>query len=114
MSKNLDEEKSLEEKLNDFLDTPFFDPNQVLLEQEEKISNSSEATNQNPIEAFKSWFANLLVSDYETAEMLYAGLILAFMVWVTQELLRMQLYGDNYVPFTRGGKYGSGFGDGLW
>ena len=50
-----------------------------------------------------AWFANLVKSDYELAETLYVGTMVVVLVIATQEVLRMQLYGDAYMPFTRVG-----------
>jgi hypothetical protein len=72
--------------IDDFLDQQFFDPDQV----------ADDAPG--PLK----WFANLVKNDYNTAEGLYVGLIFVFMVILSQELLRMQIYGDNYVPFQKG------------
>lgn len=88
-----DNEDTLVDKINTFLDTPFFDPENVV----------DDGT---PMGRFKSWFASIVQNDYEYAETLYAGGFLAFMVWISQELLRMQVYGDNYVPFKPGGHLG--------
>jgi len=80
-----------EQELQDFLDRPFFVP--------EKVDDKS------PLK----WFANLVENDYQTAEALFASLFITGMVIVTQEVLRMQLYGpDNYIPFSKGGG-GGGF-----
>ena len=65
-----DEESSLEEKINKFLDTPFFNPNE---------SNN--------------WFANLVKSDYDSAEALYVGIVVVGGVIVSQEMLRIVKYG---------------------
>ena len=65
-----DEESSLEEKINKFLDTPFFNPNE---------SNN--------------WFAKLVKSDYDSAEALYVGIVVVGGVIVSQELLRIVKYG---------------------
>lgn len=73
---------SFQDKVDAFLDTPFFDP---------KKSGS-----------LLKWFADLVESDYELAETLYAGLFFVFLVIGAQELLRMQMYGDAYVPFQHG------------
>lgn len=70
---------------NDFLDRPFFDPSRV--------------SKRSPLR----WFADLVQTDYETAEALFASSFLFVLVILTQEILRMQLYGDDYVPFHRGG-----------
>lgn len=67
--------------LDEFLDQPFFDPS--------KVEEGS------PLR----WFADMIENDYETAEALYVGLIFFILVVIGQELLRIQLYGDNYVPF---------------
>jgi hypothetical protein len=82
-------EPSFQEKVDSFLDTPFFDPS---------------SKNNGPLQ----WFANLVDSDYETAEALYAGVFFVILVVLTQEILRMQLSGDAYVPFRHGGA------SGLW
>lgn len=75
---------SVQEKLDSFLDTPFFDP-------------------KNKDNGFLlKWFADLVESDYELAEALYVGLIFVILVVGAQELLRMQMYGDTYVPFHPG------------
>ena len=65
-----DEESSLEEKIDKFLDTPFFNPNE---------SNN--------------WFANLVKSDYDSAESLYVGIVVVGGVIVSQEMLRIVKYG---------------------
>lgn len=98
---------TLEEKINDFLDRPFFDPEKILEEENDGESSSSSSSF---IGKWKTKFALFVTSDYETAEALYVGLYLTLMVIGTQELLRMQMYGDNYVPFVRGGKFGGGGG----
>ena len=77
---NEDSNKPLDEKLDDFLDAPLFDPD--------------APSNDN------NWFANLVKNDYESAEALYAGAIIIFGVVVSQELLRLVKYGDAYVPFS--------------
>lgn len=74
-----------ESQINKFLDTPFFDPSQI--------------NNDSPLKGF----ANLVENDYETAEVLFAGSFFVVLVIITQELLRMQLYGDSYVPLMHGG-----------
>ena len=71
-----DEESSLEEKIDKFLDTPFFNPNE---------SNN--------------WFANLVKNDYDLAEALYVGIVVVGGVILSQELLRIVKYGG----FTSGG-----------
>lgn len=83
---------SLQEKVDSFLDTPFFDP---------------KSKDNGPL---LKWFADLVESDYELAEALYAGLLFVILVIGAQELLRMQMYGDAYVPF----KQGVSSGGRLW
>mmetsp|Transcript_18619 Transcript_18619/g.38965 ORF Transcript_18619/g.38965 Transcript_18619/m.38965 type:complete len:185 (+) Transcript_18619:109-663(+) len=78
-----DDPDSIDEKIDSFLDKPFFDP---------------ENPNNND-----NWFANLVKNDYDTAEALYVGAFLTIMVIVSQELLRIVKYGDMYVPFGGGG-----------
>ena len=72
--------------IDDFLDRQFFNP-------DEFDENDTSLLGR---------FANLVKSDYALAETFYVGLIFVVMVIVSQELLRMQLYGDNYIPFTKG------------
>lgn len=83
-------EKPLDEQWDEFLDKPFFEP---------------ERAKKGPL----AWFANLVEDDYEAAEALFAGLYIVVLVVLTQEVLRMQLYGDAYVPFRAGGGAGSLF-----
>ncbi|KAG7367538.1 hypothetical protein IV203_030209 [Nitzschia inconspicua] len=78
--------KSFQDKVDDFLDRPFFDP--------AKFDDSDDS--------FLGKFARLVKSDYELAETLYVGCLFVVLIIVTQEALRMQLYGDSYVPFLRG------------
>mmetsp|Transcript_48928 Transcript_48928/g.72724 ORF Transcript_48928/g.72724 Transcript_48928/m.72724 type:complete len:194 (+) Transcript_48928:64-645(+) len=102
-NKNSDNENNFQASLDDqldridaFLDKPFFDPDSVLDEDDGDGDGS-------PLGKFRKWFATLVKNDYDFAEALYAGFVLVFMVVVSQELLRMQLYGSNYIPFTPGG-----------
>eukprot|EP00980_Cylindrotheca_fusiformis_P027476 scaffold20543_cov95-Cylindrotheca_fusiformis.AAC.2 len=74
-----------EENFNTFLDTPFFDP------------EAYDENDSGPL----AWFANLVKNDYESAEALFVGSLCVVLVVITQEMLRMQLYGDGYIPFTR-------------
>ena len=72
--------------LDTFLDTPFFDP---------------EAVDENT----PYWLRSLAVfvrKDYATAELVLSGSFIALMILASQELVRMQLYGDQYEAF-RGG-----------
>lgn len=84
------EDSSLEDQVNTFLDTEFFNPEQV------------------PESSPLKWFADLVQNDYATAEALYASFFIAGMVLITQELVRMQLYGDQYVPFQKMSGAGGG------
>lgn len=68
-----------------FLDTPFFDPNDENLPP------------------FLQPLANFVRQDYPTAELVMSGTFIAFMIVVSQEMVRMQLYGDRYIPFSAGG-----------
>ena len=76
-------EQSLEDKMNTFLDTEFFNPEDV------------------PEKSPLRWFADLVQNDYATAEALYASFFIAGMVLLSQELVRLQMYGDQYVPFKK-------------
>ena len=75
------------ERVDAFLDKPFFDPDDF-------DENDTSLLGK---------FANLVKADYELAETLYVGLIFVVLIIVTQEILRMQLYGDGYSPFVKGG-----------
>lgn len=88
-----DEDKPEEKSIDELLDEPFFDPDQVM--------------DDDPLPV--RWFANLVKNDYNTAEALFAGFFFVVLVIFSQELLRMQLYGDNYVPFQAGVKPGQLF-----
>lgn len=76
---------------DNWLDRPFFDP--------EKVEEDS------PLYQLAQWVQN----DYETVEAIVAGLVLVVSVTLTQELLRMTLYQDKYVPFIQGGAQGNLF-----
>ena len=90
---NNDNKNEDDKTLDELLDSPFFDPDQVTDKDSRLVR----------------WFADLVKNDYNTAEALYVGVIFVVMVIVSQELLRMQLYGDNYVPFQAGIKPGQLF-----
>lgn len=79
-------QSSLQDRLDDFLDRPFFDPDQF-------DDNDT---------SFLGNFARLVRNDYELAETLYVGAIFVILIIVTQEVLRAQLFGDAYVPFVKG------------
>jgi len=85
-AKNGDEND--DEWLDEFLDTPFFDPDKVLEDEKET----------NPL---LNKLARFVKEDYNTFEALYVGAIFVVLVILSQELLRMSLYGDKYVPFTK-------------
>lgn len=78
-----DNNNNSDEKEEDFLDRQFFDPSTV--------------KEGSPLK----WFANMVENDYETAEALFASFIIAILVFASQELLRFQIYGDQYVPFKK-------------
>ena len=91
-----DNEKDQEQQqqtIDEFLDRPFFDPDAVGDDDPPPIR----------------WFADLVKNDYAKAETLYAGAIFVVMVIISQELLRMQIYGDGYIPFQPGVKPGQLF-----
>ena len=90
---NDDVNKSLQEKINQFLDTSIFDPSKM-------------EENDDSINPLAKWFANLTKKDYGTAKALYSAAFITFMIIVSEELFRWQLYGINYVPFHSGGRYG--------
>jgi hypothetical protein len=81
--------------LDKFLDTPFFEPDKVLKDE-----------NSNPV---LKKFASFVLGDYEFAEALLTGIFFVVLIIITQEALRMQLNGANYVPFTKGSIPGSLF-----
>lgn len=74
-----------DDDLDDWLDKPFFDP---------------MAFEDNDDSTWQARLANFVKSDYDLFEFVYAGTFLIFMLIVSQELFRMQLYGADYVPFT--------------
>lgn len=76
--------KDASEQLDDWLDTPFFDP---------------MAYDEHDDSTWQARLANFVKNDYNLAELLFAGTFIAFMLIVSQELFRMQLYGADYVPF---------------
>lgn len=82
-------DESVSEALNSLLDKQFFDPDRY------------DEDDTGPL----AWFANFVKRDYEFAETVYVGVYLTVLVIITQEVLRMQLYGDRYIPFT---KFGNG------
>ncbi len=86
---------SFQERVDEFLDRPFFNP------------DAYDKSDEND-PSFLARFARLVKSDYELAETLYVGMIFVVLVIVSQELLRMQLYGDAYIPFASRGGVGSG------
>jgi hypothetical protein len=77
---------SFQDQVDDFLDRSFFDP--------EEFDDSDDS--------LLGKFARLVKADYELAETLYVGIIFVVLIIVTQEVLRMQLYGDSYIPFVKG------------
>lgn len=86
---NDESDESVSEALNSLLDKQFFDPDRY------------DEDDTGPL----AWFANFVKRDYEFAETVYVGVYLTVLVIITQEVLRMQLYGDRYIPFT---KFGNG------
>jgi hypothetical protein len=94
------DKSSFMDKVDSFLDTQFFDPDQVI----ESSSSSSSPSNKQQEEESNNpmvWFANLVKNDYESAEALYAAGFISILVILTQEALRMVKYGDAYIPFTK-------------
>jgi hypothetical protein len=88
---NRSDHTSFQERLDLFLDTPFFNPHDY----------DNEATSTGPL----AWFAKLVKNDYATAEAIFAGTFFVILIVATQELLRMQLYSGEHVvfPFSMGG-----------
>jgi hypothetical protein len=78
-----------------FLDTPFFDPVAV-----------SDDQSSNPL---LRRLASFIQNDYNKAEMVLSCAFLCVMIVVSQELVRFQIHGDNYVPFVGGGHGGGLF-----
>lgn len=85
-SNNNDENES-PASIDEILDKPFFDPD-AFDDDDDSILGK---------------LAAFVKSDYELAETIYVGIIFVIMVIVSQELLRMQIYGDSYVPFHSSG-----------
>lgn len=91
---NDDEEQNFRQRVNKFLDRPFFDPDDEAAWQEGEGDETS---------SLKSRFARLVIEDYATAEAIYVGLFFSILLLATQEALRYYMYGVDYVPFSRGG-----------
>lgn len=73
----------LDQKKDNLLDNPFFDP----------FAPSND----------KNWFANLVRNDYESAEALYAGVVVILGVVISQQLLRIVKHGGGiYYVFHHG------------
>jgi hypothetical protein len=72
-----------------FLDTPFFDPDQVV----------NDPNSPPLLKGIAAW----VQKDYATAELILTGVLFVLLIIASQELLRIQMYGvENYVPFTKG------------
>ncbi|KAL3797605.1 hypothetical protein ACHAW5_003324 [Stephanodiscus triporus] len=76
------DENSFDQKIENLLDKPFFDP----------YAPSND----------DNWFANLVRNDYDSAEALYAGAVVIFGVIVSQELLKIVKYGGENATFNPG------------
>ena len=87
-------EKSMQEKFDDLIDTPFFDPDALLESQSQEVQENPTSS-LNPL----VWFAGLVKNDYQTAEALFAAGFISMMVVLGQEMLRFAKYGDAYTPF---------------
>ncbi|KAL7576751.1 hypothetical protein ACA910_005666 [Epithemia clementina (nom. ined.)] len=90
-------DRNQDEADDDWMDRPFFRP-------EEHLDNDQAPP-------LLQWFAKLVEQDYDTAEALFASLFIAILVIVTQELLRIQMFGDHYIPFSSRGGGGGGGGN---
>ena len=88
-------QETFQEKLDRILDTQFFEPEKLL----ENQSPENQKKSMNPL----VWFAKLVQNDYQTAEALFAAGFIAFMVVISQELVRMTMHGDAYHPFQSSG-----------
>jgi hypothetical protein len=83
----------LDNPIDKFLDTPFYDPDTVLDDPDSSLLEKK--------------FAKFVKNDYYTAEGLLVGIFLVILVILSQEVLRIQLYSfENYVPFSRGTPFG--------
>lgn len=91
-SKGDDDEQNFRQRVDAFLDKPFFDVEAARQEDEGDETSS-----------LKSRFARLVIEDYATAEAIYVGLFFSILLLATQEALRYYMYGVDYVPFSRGG-----------
>ena len=87
-------DKSMQEKFDDLIDTPFFDPDALLQNQSQEVQENPTSS-PNPL----VWFAGLVKNDYQTAEALFAAGFISMMVVLGQEMLRFAKYGDAYRPF---------------
>lgn len=88
---NNDDDDGIEEStsLEEFLDKPFFDPDAY---------DDSDKSLLGRLAAF-------VRQDYELAETIYVGILFVVLVIISQELLRMKLYGDYYTPFSSGSSH---------
>jgi hypothetical protein len=105
---------------NNWLDRPFFDPDQILQENYEKMDKDRQEQegaaagggpkkkNKDSSSKMAVWFATLVKKDYALAETIYVGVIGMILIILTQEVLRMQLYGDDYGGFFANNHHGSG------
>jgi len=89
------DDDEVDRSFDEFLDTPFYDPDRVL-----ENEDSSETSKR---------IANWIKGDYETAETLIAGTFFVVLIIIAQEIVRMQMYGDSYVPFSNHGGGGKLF-----
>eukprot|EP00587_Corethron_hystrix_P010271 CAMPEP_0113318006 /NCGR_PEP_ID=MMETSP0010_2-20120614/12724_1 /TAXON_ID=216773 ORGANISM="Corethron hystrix, Strain 308" /NCGR_SAMPLE_ID=MMETSP0010_2 /ASSEMBLY_ACC=CAM_ASM_000155 /LENGTH=128 /DNA_ID=CAMNT_0000175175 /DNA_START=192 /DNA_END=578 /DNA_ORIENTATION=+ /assembly_acc=CAM_ASM_000155 len=85
--------------IQEFLDTPTIDPDEILEASRTDETNSASSP-------LLTWFAELVKNDYNTAEALYVGIYFSILVVLTQELLRWQIYGSGYVPFVGSRSHG--------
>mmetsp|Transcript_33615 Transcript_33615/g.38942 ORF Transcript_33615/g.38942 Transcript_33615/m.38942 type:complete len:151 (-) Transcript_33615:192-644(-) len=86
--RNGDDDRKEQKSLDEFLDSPMFD-----LDAMERKEGTME-----------SQFATFVKNNYNKVEVVLGGIFIAFMVVVSMEILRMQMYGANYIPFTAGGR----------
>lgn len=75
-----DSDSDIDEKIQAFLDRPFYDPDAVL----ESLRNQDASR-----DSIRYRFASFVKNDYETAEALLVGGYMFILILVTQQLVRL-------------------------
>ena len=73
------------ERIQAFLDQPFYDPEAVLRDLDARNASASEGSGPS---SWRHRFATFVKDDYETAEAVLVGAYMVALVLLTQELVR--------------------------